>query len=368
VGYGLFTYFLPDAAIPNHGYLPGWPRFKRVLNDGRTGEILKLILVPKGAPGAGTIYAIGRTVGATSGIWKKSAGAAATAPFPFVLSNINEENLTVGGVLANGNLIVAGNGAVFGGNNSHTWISNDGGATFAPPGDLNAVELAGGVANRPKTGLAVKGNTIVLAYSGAIRIARSVDAGATWVLRAPPIGAGYVDGPPLSYGFGGRLFMHPGFTVAVRTSDDDGETWTERLIDAPGSMSTIAHNVEKGVIVCGRNPVAITADNGTSWKFFTKPLGAAFPFASGIVALPSGRFMTIGNIGNGNDLIPRGFNDGGSSAFGDFLMTVPYPIQISANAGGDFGACLLYDRGALYAAGLNNVDFTSDIEVSLDFG
>ncbi len=368
MGYGLFTYFLPDAAIPNHGYLPGWPRFKRVLNDGRTGEILKLILVPKGAPGAGTIYAIGRTVGATSGIWKKAAGAAATAPFQFVLSNINEQNLVAGGILANGNLIVAGNGATFGGNTTHTWISGDGGVTFNPPGNLAAVELADGVANRNKSGVAVKGNTIVLAYGGAIRIARSVDAGATWVTRIPPIGNGYVDGPPLSYGFNGRLFMHPGFTVAVRISDDDGETWTETLQNGPGSLRSIAHNAEKGTIVVGRGPVQITSDNGASWKQLIEPPGAANPFASGIVAFPNGRFLTIGNVGNGDDLIPPGFNDGGTTAFGDALLRVPYPIQISANAGGDNGACLLYDRGVLYAAGLNNVDLTSDISVSLDFG
>jgi len=217
MGYGPCSYYLDDLAIPAHGILPGWPRWLRTFPGDPfvSAAVCGFFAAPDG-----TLYAFGETSGGVIGFYRKPKDS---VEWEYVDSNIDVPILYAGLVLSDETILVAGGQTESPGVGTNVFKSADGGITFAEIDDL-------GVGPDPDirwghSGAVYNGAAIVVAYTDVAWVSRSLDLGLNWEAFAIPLP--YTEQPVLGVGRFGRVIMA---SSNIRTSDDNGETWTPGLL------------------------------------------------------------------------------------------------------------------------------------------
>jgi len=138
------------------------------------------------------------------------------------------------------------------------------------------------------------------------------------------------------------------------------------------SFAAIAANLQTGVIVVGGSAVFRSLDNGTTWDEQPLPADAPGGLAmTGIVLLPSGRFLSIGRPGNGRPpLIPGGFAYMAiSDSLGANWVSVPSTLALQQGVviSSEFSPCLFSHNHVTYAGGAAVADASEQISISPDF-
>jgi hypothetical protein len=139
-------------------------------------------------------------------------------------------------------------------------------------------------------------STLLTSTHESSKLYRSTDGGQTWVdiSASLPAGIGYATAP---YVLGRSTFLlgtnHGSATGVFRTTDA-GKTWTRAFsgdVEGEPLVSTSDHTLYWMV---GSGGIIKSTDAGVSWSEAAQA-GSVFPLANGLVELPDGRLVAVGN-------------------------------------------------------------------------